>query len=131
MQANAIPQMHQNALSPRELEIIYYLAWGFSDKEVAHQLNISTHTVRTHHGNINIKTNSRNLADVARWYFETHTTQSFGIRPTLARIMAVCVFLLLIVIGELINSPMIRTRSIKTAKVARRARAKRNNTLTI
>jgi DNA-binding NarL/FixJ family response regulator len=35
-------------LSPRETEILQKVAWGATTKEVAHQLGISAHTVKTH-----------------------------------------------------------------------------------
>jgi DNA-binding CsgD family transcriptional regulator len=126
MIAQSIPQMHQSVLSTREMEIAHLLAWGFSDKEIASKLFLSAHTVRTHHGNINQKTNSRNLADVARWYFQTIQATSFGNRPSLGRVMAVILFLLLIGVSEIMYTQMIRTRASRIAKV-RAKRGRRND----
>jgi len=36
------------SLSPRQCEVIQYLLTGFSDKQIATQLNIAVPTVRTH-----------------------------------------------------------------------------------
>jgi DNA-binding CsgD family transcriptional regulator len=49
-------------LSERETEVLKYLAKGFSNKETAHRLNISIHTVNTHRKNIMDKTGIRSLA---------------------------------------------------------------------
>ena len=51
-------------LSNRELEVIKYLAKGLSSKEIAVQLNISSHTVDTHRRNMLRKTGSLNTAQL-------------------------------------------------------------------
>jgi len=131
MHTKAIPQMHQIKLSSREMEIAYYLAWGFSDKEIATKLCISHHTVRTHHANINTKTNSRNLADVARWYFQLQQGHSFGQRPSALRVMAVCLLLLLVGAAEFMHNEMIRTRTTSRIVKARRLKRNKNNVFII
>ncbi len=49
-----------NQLSARELDICYLLSQGLNSKEIAHQLNLSEHTVSTHRKKIIKKTNCRN-----------------------------------------------------------------------
>jgi RNA polymerase sigma factor (sigma-70 family) len=39
-------------LTPREREVLQALAAGLSDREIAHQLHVSTETVRTHMVNL-------------------------------------------------------------------------------
>ena len=111
----AIPQKHH--LSDREMEVSYYIAWGYSDKEIARQLNLSFYTIRTHRSNILTKTGCRNAADITRWYFEQTKGIEFGIKPTLTKILAIASLLFLIFISELYNHhQMIRTRNITVAR---------------
>lgn len=130
MQPNAIPQMHQ-PLTEREKEVANLLVWGFTDKEVAVQLGISVQTARTHHSNINIKTQSRNLADLTRWYMETSLQVSMGKKPKLRKIMSVAALILLVGICEMIQVEAIRANraSIRTAKVSRSGKQTKKNTL--
>lgn len=50
----------ENALSPRERQIIRLRQQGFSYKEIALCLNISIHTVKTHMSRIFAKTKTLN-----------------------------------------------------------------------
>lgn len=52
------------ALSPREREILQLLAEGSTNKEIADLLTLSLKTVETHRANIMRKLGSRNLADL-------------------------------------------------------------------
>lgn len=57
-------------LSPREIEVLEYLALGYTNKEVAQQLHISATTVKTHTRNIYSKLNVNNrtrAVQQARW----------------------------------------------------------------
>jgi len=53
-------------LTKRELEILLLLTRSYSDKEIANVLNISYHTVRTHHKNILKKTKSKNSIELIK-----------------------------------------------------------------
>lgn len=53
-------------LTKRELKILLLLTRSYSDKEVASVLNISYHTVRTHHKNILKKTKSKSSLELIR-----------------------------------------------------------------
>ena len=52
---NAVPAVGANALSSRELAVLGLIAQGLSNQEVAEQLFISLHTVKTHARRINGK----------------------------------------------------------------------------
>jgi LuxR family transcriptional regulator of csgAB operon len=60
----SLPQVN---LSPREKEIILRIAAGESNSEIAEQLNISYHTVKTHISNIFCKINVNNRFQAALW----------------------------------------------------------------
>lgn len=53
-------------LTVREKEIIIYISKGFTGKEIADKLNVSYHTIRTHHSNINKKLNVKNPAELIK-----------------------------------------------------------------
>ena len=66
--SGAMPQNsfeRENVLSDRELEIIKSVAKGWSNKEIADKLCISTHTVATHRRNINAKLSIHSPAALA------------------------------------------------------------------
>lgn len=46
------PVQATSSFTPREIELLGYLAAGKRQKEIAHQLGISEHTVRNHLGNL-------------------------------------------------------------------------------
>lgn len=124
----AIPQMQ--GLTPQQTRVVYYIAWGWSDKQIAAILNISVNTVREHRKNINAATNSHNAADVTRKYFEHATGQNLGKGPSLAQIFIAMLFFVLTVFAELENYDMLRARRVKTASVkvkAKRARRRNQN----
>lgn len=43
-----VPKTQELAMSPRELDIVKFIIEGLSEKQIAEQLNISIHTVKTH-----------------------------------------------------------------------------------
>jgi DNA-binding NarL/FixJ family response regulator len=51
-------------VTEREMEIIKYIAEGFSNKQIADKLNLSTHTVNTHRKNIMSKLSVNNTAGI-------------------------------------------------------------------
>lgn len=57
-------------LTKRELQILTFLAKGFTGKEISNILNISEHTTRTHRKNLLQKLNARNTSDLVRQAFE-------------------------------------------------------------
>ncbi len=56
----------QTALTPREREVLDYIAGGASNKEVGRRLGISPRTVEVHRARIMRKTGARNAADLVR-----------------------------------------------------------------
>ncbi len=59
-----------NHLTDREKDVIRQVLKGLNGKEIAEELSISIHTVRTHHGNINKKLNVKNRAELIKKCFE-------------------------------------------------------------
>jgi DNA-binding NarL/FixJ family response regulator len=54
-------------LTRREAEILRMLAHGYSNREVASRLNVSTKTIETHRSNMNRKLALRNTVDLIRF----------------------------------------------------------------
>jgi DNA-binding CsgD family transcriptional regulator/pimeloyl-ACP methyl ester carboxylesterase len=54
-------------LTPRESEVLRWLAAGDSNAEIAHRLGISTHTVERHIANLYRKIDARGRADATAW----------------------------------------------------------------
>jgi two-component system NarL family response regulator len=54
-------------LTRREAEILRMLAHGYSNREVASRLNVSTKTIETHRSNMNRKLSLRNTVDLIRF----------------------------------------------------------------
>ncbi len=61
-----IPAELPDDLSPREAEVLQLLAAGLSNNEIASELFISEHTVKTHINHVFSKTDSRNRAQAIR-----------------------------------------------------------------
>ena len=57
-------------LTPREAEVLKLLAAGLSNGEIARDLFISEHTVKTHINHLFGKTNSRDRAQAIRYAHE-------------------------------------------------------------
>lgn len=55
---------HACILSKRELEVLKFLAEGFTVKEIAQKFFLSEHTVRTHRNRIREKMNCKNTAQM-------------------------------------------------------------------
>lgn len=55
------------SLSPREADTLRLVARGYSNKEIAAQLNVSVKTIETHKGNAMHKLGMRNRIDIVRY----------------------------------------------------------------
>jgi DNA-binding NarL/FixJ family response regulator len=55
------------ALTPREIDVLVYLARGLSKPEVAKTLGISAHTVNRHTTNLMAKARIHSRAELVRW----------------------------------------------------------------
>jgi FixJ family two-component response regulator len=53
-------------LSPREKEVMAWVAGGFLNKQVAVELGVSEVTVKVHRGNVTRKMGAKSLADLVR-----------------------------------------------------------------
>ena len=56
-------------LSPREQEVLWWVARGYSNKRIGTQLGISVHTVTVHLTNIFKKLQVQSRTEAAAWYF--------------------------------------------------------------
>ena len=54
-------------LSDRETEVLRLVAWGYTNKEIASQLNISVKTVETHKSNVMEKLSLKSRSDFVRY----------------------------------------------------------------
>ncbi len=52
----------ENELSEREKQVLRLVAFGYTNKEISNELNISTHTVITHRKNITAKLSIKTIA---------------------------------------------------------------------
>jgi DNA-binding NarL/FixJ family response regulator len=66
----AIPAELPDGLSAREAEVLKLLAAGLSNGEIARELIISEHTVKTHINHVFTKTRSRDRAQAIRYAHE-------------------------------------------------------------
>ena len=57
----------ESELSDRETEVLRLIAWGYTNKEIAAQLHLSTKTVETHKANLMAKLNLSSRADIVRY----------------------------------------------------------------
>jgi len=64
-QKASVSALEAMAVSPRQREIMLLLATGLSDKEIAAQLQVSPHTVRTHLQRLYAQHGLRNRAEAA------------------------------------------------------------------
>ena len=64
----------QNKLTPREMEVIRFLAEGLSFKEIAARLLISPRTVETHKNNILGKLDFKTTAELVKFAIRNHLT---------------------------------------------------------
>ena len=67
---NAHTHEEGHPLSPREFHILFMMAGGLNNKDIAARLNISSHTVRTHLYNIFRKIDARNRVQASLWVHE-------------------------------------------------------------
>jgi DNA-binding NarL/FixJ family response regulator len=59
--------LHPGNLSEREKEVLILLAWGYSNKEIAGDLDLSTKTVETYRVRINEKLGLRSRTEIVRY----------------------------------------------------------------
>ena len=57
----------RSELSDREKEVLILVAWGYSNKEIAEKIAVSSRTVETYRARIGKKLSLRTRADVVRY----------------------------------------------------------------
>ena len=62
----------KNLLTGRQVEILRMLSKGVSSKEIANELNISTHTVNRHRQDLYLKLNAKNTSEAVRIGLKLH-----------------------------------------------------------
>ena len=87
-------------LGDRELEVVRYIAWGASQKEVADQLGISPRTVDNTVRHVKEKLKLQKSTELSAWWFCTTFGISFDLSPLKRRIGAFCLAALLL-FGEI------------------------------
>lgn len=65
----AVRPSTQPTLTPREWEVLEFLAIGLADKEIAANLSISIRTVRTHLEHVRAKLALRSRRALGAWYW--------------------------------------------------------------
>ena len=58
--------LHSSGLSPRELDVLRFVAAGYSNKEIARRLSLSVRTVETHRFNLRHKSGVSRLKDLVQ-----------------------------------------------------------------
>jgi DNA-binding NarL/FixJ family response regulator len=61
-------------LSQREMEVLSYVARGWTNTEIAEALSLSKNTIGFHLKNIFEKLNVTNRTEAAMWYFESRSS---------------------------------------------------------
>lgn len=120
-------------LTTREKQIAELIYFGATEKEISCHLDIAVDTVKSHKRNLFVKTGSRNIADVTRWYVCDKTGISINPSETARRLMT-CVLLFLILAIEVTHADFIRPRKgsvrVRTeVRMVRRARTSRKTYL--
>ena len=57
-------------ITPRETDVITLIAEGYSDKEIANILHLSSRTIQTHINSIVLKFNARNRTNAVALYIK-------------------------------------------------------------
>jgi DNA-binding CsgD family transcriptional regulator len=70
-------------LTTREREVLALLADHWRFDEIAEQLTVSTHTVKTHAAHIYARLGVRDRREAARWYRENHPFWGWQTSPDL------------------------------------------------
>jgi DNA-binding CsgD family transcriptional regulator len=114
-------------VTQREMQIAELIYFGATEKEISNHLDIAIDTVKSHKRNLFVKTGSRNIADVTRWY--VHRKTGVSINPSeIARKIMVCGLLFLILTVEISHGNFIRPRRSRTKSVTETIAVRRGKT---
>lgn len=100
-------------LTTREKQIAELIYFGATEKEISCHLDIAVDTVKSHKRSLFVKTGSRNIADVTRWYVCDKTGVSINPSETARRLMT-CMLLFLILVLEATHADFIRPVRTRT-----------------
>lgn len=116
-------------LSKRQSEIAEYIATGWTDKEIADKLFISTRTVNNTRTSIFQATEVNNAAELSAWYFITHYHISIDLLPKTMRKISMIMLLILLPsqFAQATDMRVMRTRVRTSQSRASRSSSKRNN----
>ncbi len=64
---NQNKQRMGEALTPREAEVLHYISYGYTNKEIARALQMTERTVEFHAGNLLAKLGVKNRSEAAAW----------------------------------------------------------------
>ncbi|MEW5922271.1 MAG: response regulator transcription factor [Bacillota bacterium] len=70
-----LSEKNMQLLTPREQEIISLVAAGYTNKEIAHNLFVSTHTIKNHLSRIFAKINCTNRTEAVTYFLENNETR--------------------------------------------------------
>lgn len=59
-------------ITPKKLKVLTFIARGYTDKEIAHEMKMSIRTVHTHISSIIMILNARNRANAVFLYKDKH-----------------------------------------------------------
>lgn len=68
--------LEQHVLSPRETEVLVYLASGYTNKEISNKLHISVKTVETHRANIMKRLELESRSDLVNYALKNRYIES-------------------------------------------------------
>lgn len=113
-------------LTPRELEVAEFIAWGATKKEIARELIISVRTVENITRSIFEKADVTKANELSAWWFCTRFHISFELSPMKRSVMA---FILLLIIlpkeFSLERSDVVRGARKSTSQTVRSGRGGR------
>lgn len=70
---------HQSELSPREKEVVQYIAKGYSSQQIAQVLQLSPHTIDSHRKKILSKLGVKNSVEIAKYALKKGILKGFDI----------------------------------------------------
>ena len=96
-------------VTPKEWEVAELISFGLTEKEIARCVDSSVNTVKSHKKSLFIKTGSRNISDVTRWYIQE--TSGIRLEPKNAIKKFISILLLLLVLlADFSSSEFMRAR---------------------
>jgi len=76
----SLEQPVNGQLTPRESEVINWISFGYSSKQIGRKLGLSHYTVETHRRNIMLKIGARNVAELTRYAFSRELAEKNSLK---------------------------------------------------